>query len=161
MPSFDIVSKTDRTELRHAMEGVMREIGTRYDFKGSKSSVELGEEVMTVLADDEMKRKQVEELVKTHMVRRKQDAKCLDWGKPEAASGNMLRQIVTIKEGIDKELAKRLIKEIKGLKIKVQAAIQGDELRVTGKKRDELQTVISHIKSLPLDRPVQFINMRD
>ena len=137
MPSFDIVSKTDLAEVRNAVEGVVREIQTRFDFKGSKSSVELKEGTITLLADDDLKLKQVHELLKTYFVRRKLDTGALEFGKEEKATGNMVRQVVTVKQGIDKDLAKRLVKEIKDSKLKVQAAIQGDELRVTGKKIDD------------------------
>ncbi len=162
MPSFDIVSKTNMAEVDNAVNGVTREIGQRFDFKGSHCSVERSDEnTLTILADDDMKLRQVHELLNVYLTRRSVDPKVLDFKTPEKASGNSLRQIVTIQEGIDKELAKRLVKEIKDSKIKVQISIQGDELRVSGKKRDDLQEAIAHIKTLKVDLPLQFINFRD
>lgn len=161
MPSFDIVSKTDLAEVDNAVNGVMREISQRFDFKGSKCSVERTESSLTILADDDMKLRQVHELLNVYLTRRSVDPKVLDFQTVEKASGNTVRQAVQIREGIDKELAKRLVKEIKDSKLKVQISIQGDELRVSGKKRDDLQGAIAHIKALDVDRPLQYINFRD
>lgn len=161
MPSFDIVSKTDMQEVDNALANLTREIGQRFDFKNSKTSIEREESVITILADDDMKLKQVQELLRGHLTRRKVDAAALDFGKPQAASGNMVRQVVTVREGIDRELAKRLTKEIKASKLKVQVAVQGDELRVTGKKIDDLQATIAHVKGLGIEQPLQYINFRD
>ncbi len=161
MPSFDIVSRVDLAEVANAVNGVLREISQRYDFKDSRSTLEHKDGVITILADDEMKLRQLQELLKGHCARRKVDANALDFAKPERAAGQALRQTVTLKQGIDRELAKRLIKDIKGLKFKVQASVQGDELRISGKKRDELQKVIAHVKGLDVDRPLQFRNFRD
>lgn len=161
MPSFDIVSKTDTAEITNAVAGAMREIGTRYDFKGSKSSLELKEGDIVVLADDAMKLRQVQELLRGYVTRRKLDISCLDFGKEESASGGMIRQIVKVKQGITQESAKKIIKAIKDSKMKVQTAIMGAEVRVTGKKRDDLQAVISLVKSLESDRPLQYVNFRD
>jgi uncharacterized protein YajQ (UPF0234 family) len=161
MPSFDVVSKTDMAEVDNALAGMSREIGTRFDFKGSKCTIERKEMVVTVLADDDLKLKQMQELIKVHFTRRKVDPGALDYKDPEKASGNTLRQLVTIKQGIDAELARTLVKEIKGSKLKVQAAIQGDELRITGKKRDDLQAAIAHLKGLKVTQPLQFVNFRD
>lgn len=161
MPSFDIVSETDLQEVDNAVGNVLREIGTRYDFKGSKCDVEHAESVLTITADDEYKRDQIEQMLKGHLTRRKLDAKALEFGKPEAASGNTLRQKVTIKQGIDRDVAKQITKAIKDSKMKVQAAVQGEELRITGKKRDDLQEAITLVKSLELELPLQFKNFRD
>ncbi len=161
MPSFDIVSKTNMAEVDNALAGVAREIAQRFDFKGSKCSAERADQIITVLADDEMKLKQMHELLKVHFTRRNVDAKALGFKPVEKASGNSVRQVVAVKEGIDKELAKTLVKAIKDSKIKVQVAIQGDELRITGKKRDELQEVIALVKQMPVDQPLQYINFRD
>jgi hypothetical protein len=161
MPSFDVVSKTDLAEVDNALAGIAREIGTRFDFKGSECSIERTDAVMTLLADDDLKLRQMQELVKVHFTRRKVDAGALDFKDPEKASGNTLRQLITIKQGIDAELAKRLVKELKGSKLKVQAAIQGDELRISGKKRDDLQTAIAAIRALKIVQPLQFVNFRD
>lgn len=161
MPSFDIVSKTDMTEIANAVAGVTREISTRFDFKGSKSSVELNDKEIVLLADDALKLKQVRELVLTYVTRRKLDTSCLDFGKEEKAAGAMIRQTVRVKQGIDQETAKKISKAVKDSKMKVQVSIQGDELRVSGKKRDDLQDVIAFVKTLGIDQPLQFVNFRD
>ena len=161
MPSFDIVSKTDLAEVDNAIQGVMREIATRFDFKGSKSTVERAEAMLTIMADDALKLKQVQELVKGYFVRRKLDPGALDRKPEEKASGNTLRQQVVIRLGIDRELARTVVKAIKDSKLKVQAAVQGDELRVTGKKRDDLQAAIQLVRGLKIEQPLQFVNFRD
>ena len=161
MPSFDVVSKTELAEVDNALAGMMREIGTRFDFKGSQCTVERTDALITLLADDDLKLRQMQELIKVHLTRRKVDAGALDYKDPERAAGNKLRQAITIKQGIDAELAKRLVKELKGTKLKVQAAIQGDELRISGKKRDDLQAAIAAIRGFKIDQPLQFVNFRD
>lgn len=161
MPSFDIVSKTDIQEVGNALDGVRREVAQRYDFKGSKAEIELKEEMIIILADDDMKLRQMQELLATYMTRRKVDAKALEYGTPETASGNMLRQQVTVKQGIDRELAKKITKAVKQSKLKVQAAVQGDEVRITGKKRDDLQDAIAMLKEMEVELPLQFVNFRD
>ncbi|MBE7637917.1 YajQ family cyclic di-GMP-binding protein [Sneathiella sp. P13V-1] len=161
MPSFDIVSKTDLNEVDNALNNVSREIETRYDFKGSNCSIERAESVLTIHADDDLKLRQMHELLQGHLTRRKVDAGVLDYKEPVNAAGQSVRQQVIVREGIDKELAKKLVKQIKGSKIKVQVAIQGDELRVTGKKRDELQEVIAFCKGLDVGLPLQYVNFRD
>ncbi len=161
MPSFDIVSKTDLAEVDNALAGITREVAQRFDFKGSKCSVERKEQIITVLADDDAKLKQMHELLKVHFTRRNVDPKALDYKTVEKASGNSVRQQIRIKDGIEKELAKTLVKDIKDSKIKVQVSIQGDELRVTGKKRDELQETIAMLRKLDVDQPLQYINFRD
>jgi uncharacterized protein YajQ (UPF0234 family) len=161
MPTFDIVSKTDMAEVDNALAGIGREIGTRFDFKGTKCSIERKDETITVLADDDLKLKQMHELLMVHFTRRGVDPKALDFKTVEKASGNSVRQVVVVKQGIDKEVAKTLVKEIKDSKIKVQVSIQGDELRISGKKRDELQEVIALVKKVPVDLPLQYVNFRD
>ena len=161
MPSFDIVSETDLAEVDNAIQGVAREIGTRFDFKGSKCTIERKEALITLLADDDMKLRQMQELLRGYMVRRKLEASALEFKDPQTASGNTLRQEVTIKQGIDQTLAKRIVKEIKDSKLKVQVSIQGDELRVTGKKRDELQEAIAFVRAMKIDQPLQYQNFRD
>ena len=148
MPSFDVVSKTDLNEVDNALHNIEREIATRFDFKNSKSKIERQEAVLTLNADDQPKLKQMHELLKAHMVRRKIDPSALEFKDPERASGDMVRQEIVIKQGIDRELAKQLVKAIKDAKLKVQAAIQGDELRISGKKRDDLQEAIALIRTL-------------
>ena len=161
MPSFDIVSKTDMAEVDNAVQGVAREIGTRFDFKGSKCTIDRKEELITLLADDDMKLRQMQELMKGYMVRRKLDASALEFKEPQKASGNALRQEVVVKQGIDQTLGKRIVKEIKDSKMKVQVSIQGDELRVTGKKKDDLQDTIAFVRGLKIEQPLQFVNFRD
>ncbi|MFL2813305.1 MAG: YajQ family cyclic di-GMP-binding protein [Candidatus Puniceispirillales bacterium] len=161
MPSFDIVSKPDLPSINNAIDGVQREISTRYDFKGSQSKVEISENVITITADDELKRKQVEELLNTHVTRQKVDSKFLNYEKIEIGSGNTIRQIVEVKTGVAREDAQKIIKLVKSVKSKVQIQIQGDELRVSGKKRDELQSVIAFIKDKFDYIPLQYINFRD
>jgi uncharacterized protein YajQ (UPF0234 family) len=161
MPSFDIVSKTDINEIDNAISGARREIDTRFDFKGSKCSIERKEQVITLLADDDMKLRQMQELLKGYVTRRKLDAGALEFKDPEKASGNAVRQEVVVKQGIDQKLAKEIVKSIKDSKLKVQAAIQGDELRISGKKRDDLQAAIAHVRGMKIEQPLQYVNFRD
>jgi len=161
MPSFDVVSKTDLAEVDNALANMTREISQRYDFKNSASRIERKDSEITLNADDELKLKQMRELLQGHLTRRKVDARVIDYQAAEQAAGQAVRQKALIRQGIDRELAKRLVKEVKDAKFKVQVSVQGDELRVTGKKRDDLQAVIQHLKGLPLDQPLQFVNFRD
>ncbi|MDF3074125.1 MAG: hypothetical protein K0S54_1792 [Alphaproteobacteria bacterium] len=161
MPSFDIVSKTELAEVDNALDGLKREMATRFDFKGTKSTVTREAQVITIMADDQMKLRQIQELVKAYFVRRKIDPNALEFKDEERAGGDMVRQVVNIKQGIDRELAKTIVKGLKESKLKVQTAIQGDELRVTGKKRDDLQDAIALVRSLKIEQPLQFVNFRD
>ena len=161
MPSFDIVSKTELAEVDNALDGVKREMTTRFDFKGTKSTITREEQVITILADDNMKLRQIQELVKGYFVRRKIDPNALEFKDEERAGGDMVRQVISIKQGIDRELAKTIVKGLKDSKLKVQTAIQGDELRVTGKKRDDLQDAIAFVRTLKIEQPLQFVNFRD
>ncbi len=161
MPSFDIVSEADLNEVDNAIANVMREVGTRYDFKGSQSKVENKDGVITIHADDDLKLKQMHEILQGHLQKRGIEPGMLDYQKVEQAAGQSVRQNLLIKQGIDKDLAKKITKEIKGSKIKVQVAIQGEELRVSGKKRDDLQEVMALVKGMGLDQPMQYQNFRD
>jgi uncharacterized protein YajQ (UPF0234 family) len=161
MPSFDIVSKTDLAEVDNALANMTRELGQRYDFKDSLSRVERNGAEIVLNADDDLKLKQMHELLQGHLARRKIDVGVLDYKTPEKAAGQAVRQKALIRQGIDRDLAKRLVKEIKDGKFKVQVSVQGDELRVSGKKRDDLQAVIQHIKSLAIEQPLQYVNFRD
>ena len=161
MPSFDIVSKIDLEEVDNALANMTREMSQRYDFKNSKSKIERKEAEITIDADDELKLKQMHELLQGHLARRKIDAGILDYKAVEKAAGQSVRQKVLIRQGIDHELAKRLVKDIKDGKIKVQVSVQGDELRVSGKKRDDLQAVIQLVKGLSVEQPLQYVNFRD
>ncbi|WP_420559426.1 YajQ family cyclic di-GMP-binding protein [Tepidicaulis sp.] len=161
MPSFDVVSKVDLSEVDNAIQNVRREIEQRYDFKGSKCSIERNDDEMVILADDELKLKQMHEVLQGHLAKRGIEPSVLDYKAAENAAGQSQRQKVGIKQGLSKELAKKLVKEIKDKKLKVQVALQGDELRVTGKKRDDLQDVIQHLKTRPDEQPLQYVNFRD
>ncbi len=161
MPSFDVVSRTDMQEVGNAVQGAMREIGTRYDFKGSNCSIEQNDETLTLTADDDFKLKQVQEILKGYLAKRKVDTGAFEFGKVEPASGASVRQQVAIKQGIERETAQKIVKEIKKSKTKVQVAIQGDELRISGKKRDDLQGAIALIKEMKVTLPLQYLNFRD
>lgn len=161
MPSFDIVSKTELAEVDNAVAGIMREIGTRFDFKGFNCSIERKDKVLTVLADNQTKLEQMHEFLRMYFTRRHLDPRALDFKTVQKASGDTLRQEVEVRQGIDQTIAKRLIKELKDSKIKVQASIQGDELRVSGKKRDDLQEAIALCKKLDVELPLQYVNFRD
>jgi uncharacterized protein YajQ (UPF0234 family) len=161
MASFDIVSRIDLAEVDNALAGMTREIATRFDFKGSKCTIERQEGILTVAADDELKLKQMHELLKVHLTRRKVDPAALEYKTPEKASGNTLKQTIVLRQGIDANLARQLIREIKDSKLKVQVSIQGDELRVTGKKRDDLQGAIAVARDLKIEQPLQYLNFRD
>ena len=162
MPSFDVVSQVDFQEVDNAVNQLRKEIGTRYDFKGSKSRVERDDALLTVHGDDTYKLEQVIEILKEDLLRRSLDPRVLSFGSVEPASGGLVRQVVTVRQGIETALAKRMVKTIKAAKLKVQAAIQGDELRISGKKRDDLQSVMALLKAdKTLEIPLQFINFRD
>ena len=161
MPSFDIVSRIDLAEVDNALAGMTREIATRFDFKGSKCAIERQDGMLTLLAVDELKLKQMHELLKVHLTRRKVDPAALDYKPSEKASGNRLRQTIMLRQGVDANLARQLIREIKDSKLKVQVSIQGDEVRVTGKKRDDLQTAITVVRGLKIDQPLQYLNFRE
>ena len=161
MPSFDIVSRTEIPEVDNAIQSAMREIGTRYDFKGSSSSIERTDETILITAENELKLKQVQELLRGHMAKRKVDVDSLEFQNPQKASGKSIRQTVLIKQGIERELGQKIVKMIKGSKLKVQVAIQGNELRGSGKKRDNLQDAIALIKGGKVSQPLQYVNFRD
>mgnify|MGYP003334780497 FL=1 len=161
MPSFDVISKINYQEFDNALANCLREIGNRYDFKGLNISVERKDKIVTTLAPDELKLKQVNDLVQTHLIRRKVDPRALKVKSSENASGGTIRQISELKEGIDQENAKKIITQIKATKLKVQVKIQGDELRVDGKKRDDLQEAIATIKKIDIGLPVEFVNFRE
>src|SRR4029077_19801611 len=161
MPSFDIVSRIDLAEVDNALAGMTREIATRFDFKGSKCGIGRQEGFLTVVADDELKLKQMHELLRVHLTRRKVDPAALDYKTPEKASGNTLKQTIVLRQGVDANLARQLIREIKDSKLKVQVSIQGDELRITGKKRDDLQAASAVVRGLKIEQPLQYLNFRE
>lgn len=163
MPSFDIVSKINMQEVDNAVNSVLRELTNRYDFKGAKFSVELQnkEEKIIITAEDEYKIGQISDSLKVFCVKRGVDPKALDFQKEERAGGNTIKQEIKLKNGIDQEVAKKITKQIKETKMKVQASIRGDEVRVEAKKRDDLQEAIALIKSSSYEIPLQFINFRE
>tara|TARA_B100000686_G_scaffold121783_1_gene128951 strand:- start:23849 stop:24298 length:450 start_codon:yes stop_codon:yes gene_type:complete len=148
-------------EVDNAVNGVKRQIKQRFDLAGTKCDVERNENSLTITADDNMKLNQLHDLLRQNLASRKVDAKALDFGKPENASGDSLRQQVMIKQGIDQDLARKINKAVKGSKMKVQITIKGSELHVSGKKRDELQETITFIKNMDTDQPLQYVNFRD
>ena len=161
MPSFDVISKINLQEFDNALSNCLREISNRFDFKGLNISIERKENLITTVAPDELKLRQVNELLQTHLIRRKVDPRVINMKSSENASGGSLRQLSELKEGISQENAKKIIAEIKKLKLKIQIKIQGDELRVDGKKKDELQESINAIKSVDIGLPIEFVNFRD
>ena len=161
MPSFDVVSTVNMQEVMNAVEQVRREIGQRYDFKGSKVSVTLEGEEVHLVADDNMKLKSVQELLKQKFAKRSVSLKSVVFEESVPAGGDVLKQTVKIRQGLKDEELKRLTKIIKGLSVKVQSQIQADQLRVTGKKRDDLQVVITELKNGVQDLDLQFINFRE
>jgi uncharacterized protein YajQ (UPF0234 family) len=158
--SFDIVSKIDRQELDNAVNQAVKEMTGRFDFKGSKSSIDLGENEITLISDDEIKLRNVIDILQTKLIKRGISLKSLDLGKVEPAAGGTVRQVAKIKQGIDQDNAKKIVKLIKDSKIKVQASVQGDQVRVTGKSRDDLQAVIALLREANLPLDLQFTNYR-
>ena len=161
MPSFDVVSRTDLMEVDNAIHGVEREIKQRFDLANTKCSVSRSENTMTLIADNNMKMEQVVELLRLYLAKRKVELGALDFGTPQNAGGGVLREAVSIKQGIDGDLGRLISKEVKRTKLKVQVTIQGQELRVSGKKKDDLQATMSLIKAMENQQPVQFVNYRE
>ena len=161
MPSFDIVSEVNQVELRNAVEQSNKEIANRFDFKGSDARIEPGEDTLTLFADDEFKLGQVYDILTAKLAKRNVDVRYLDRGDIEKVSGNKVKQVVTIKEGVAGELAKKIVKIIKDSKLKAQASIQGEAVRVSGAKRDVLQEAIVLVRKSVTDVPLQFNNFRD
>jgi uncharacterized protein YajQ (UPF0234 family) len=163
MPSFDVVSKIDMQEIDNAVNSVQREIGNRYDFKGAKFSIELKnkENIINLTSDSEYRLEAIRDSLKVFATKRGIDAKAFDFQKEEKAGGDMLRQEVKLRNGIEQEMAKKIVKNIKDAKMKVQASIKGDEVRVDGKKRDDLQEAMALLRSGTYEIPLQFINFRE
>jgi uncharacterized protein YajQ (UPF0234 family) len=163
MPTFDIVSKIDGQTLDNAINTAKKEILNRYDFNGSQSTIELDKKtnVVTVVTENDMRIKAIQDAIISRMVKQGLDPKALDFGKEHYASGNMIRKEIQIKEGIDKEAAKKIVKKIKDSGLKVQASIMDDQVRVQAKKIDDLQAVISLCRKDDFGQPLQYINMRD
>jgi uncharacterized protein YajQ (UPF0234 family) len=160
MPSFDVVSEVDMQELRNAVDQTRREVENRYDFKGSAADVEQSESELTLFGDSEFQVDQVMDILTQKMAKRGIDVSCLESGKLEEGGGKA-RRIVTIRQGIDQDLGKKIIRMVKDSKLKVQASIQGDKVRITGKKRDDLQDAIALLRKAELDLPLQYDNFRD
>ena len=161
MPSFDIVSEVDQQEIRNAVEQANKEVANRFDFKGSDARVEQSAYVLTVYADDEFKLDQVQDILNGRLAKRALDIKCLELGRAEKISGNKVKRTVTVKTGVDSERAKKIVKLLKDAKLKVQASIQGEAVRVSGAKRDTLQEAIAAVRKSITDYPLQFGNFRD
>lgn len=161
MPSFDIVSEVNQVEVRNAVDQTNKEVSTRFDFKGSDARVETAENTLTLYADDEFKLQQVTDILTTKLTKRGVDIRALKYGDAQKVSGNKVKQEVTVREGVEQELAKKVVKLIKDSKLKVQASIQGDAVRVSGAKRDLLQEAIALVKKSITDFPLQYQNFRD
>lgn len=162
MPSFDIVSEIDKVELRNAIEQASKEVATRYDFKGSSAHVELSDTKIIVYADVEFQLDQVKDILISKLSKRGVDVRCLEYEKIEKISGNKIKQSVTARQGIESELAKKIVKIVKdNPKLKVQVSIQGDTVRISGPKRDNLQETIALLRSTITDFPLQFSNFRE
>ncbi len=161
MPSFDIVSQVNTQEVKNAVEQANKEIQNRFDFKGSDARIEQAEMALTVFADDEYKLGQVIDVLRQRMAKRSIDVRCLELGAVEKAAGDKAKRLVTVKVGIAQEKAKQIQKAIKDAKLKVQASIQGDLVRVSGGKKDDLQAAIQLVRQSVTDQPLQYINFRD
>ena len=161
MPSLDVVSKINVAEVDNAVNGISREINQRFDLKERMCSIERSGDTLTITADNNFLMRQMNDLLLTYCARRGIDSRFLDFKSPRDATKGSLRQEVSIRQGIDQALGKQIIKMVKGNKLKVQVAIQGDELRISGKKRDDLQITIELIKEMEITQPLQYINFRD
>ena len=161
MSSFDVVSKTNLMEVDNAINGVKRQIKQRYDLAGTKSNIERIDNTLTIIADDTMKLTQVENLLREYLARRKVDQGAFAFKATENATGETIRRTISIRQGIDADLGRKITKAGKGTRIKVQVSIQGSELRMSGKKRDDLQETIAFIKEMEIEQPLQYVNFRD
>ncbi len=160
MPSFDVVSELDMHEVSNAVDQAQREVANRFDFKGAKAEFEQAENVITLISESDFQLQQMLDILYNKLTKRGVDIACAEPGKVEQA-GKEARQKVTLRQGIDSDLARKIVKLIKDQKMKVQAAIQGEQVRVTGKKRDDLQQAIGALRAAELDLPLQFTNFRD
>ena len=161
MPSFDIVSQVDRQEVKNAVDQANKEVTNRFDFKGSDARIELAELVLTVFADDEFKLGQVLDVLRGRMAKRNIDIRCIELGAVEKISGDKLKRPVTVKVGVPQDKGKQIQKLLKDAKLKVAASIQGDAVRISGAKKDDLQGAIQLVRASVTDLPLQFINFRD
>jgi cyclic-di-GMP-binding protein len=161
MPSFDIVSEADQVEINNAIDQTNKEVSTRFDFKGSDARVEHKDKVLTLHADDDFKLSQVTDILTGKLTKRGVDIRSLKYGDVEKVSGNKVKQTITVRTGVEQELSKKIVKILKDSKLKVQGSIQGDAVRVSSAKRDELQNAIALVKKSITDFPLQFNNFRD
>lgn len=161
MPSFDVVSEANMVEVKNAVDQANKEISTRFDFKGSDSRVEHKDQELTLFADDNFKLDQVTQVLVSKMAKRNVDVRFLDYGKVEKVSGDKVKQVVKVKKGVEGDLAKKIVRLIKDSKMKVQASIQGDSVRISGAKRDDLQSAIALLRKDVTDKPLDFNNFRD
>jgi uncharacterized protein YajQ (UPF0234 family) len=161
MPSFDILSEVDLAALRNAVDTANRKIGNRYDFKGTDARVEQNDKLLTLHGDSDFQLGQMKDILLPEMTAKKVDVRCLDYGELQKVSGNKLKQEVRVRVGVEQELAKKIVRLLKDAKLKVQAAIQGEAVRVSGAKRDVLQEAIALVKKNITDFPLQFSNFRD
>ena len=161
MPSFDIVSDVNQVEVHNAVDQANKEIGNRFDFKGSDARVEYNDKVLTLYADDDFKLKQVTDVLLAKFAKRGVDVRALKYADPEKISGNKMKQAVTVRTGVEQELAKKIVRMLKDSKLKVQGSIQGDAVRVSGAKKDELQSAIALVRKSIADYPLQYENFRD
>ncbi|MGE5667880.1 MAG: YajQ family cyclic di-GMP-binding protein [Betaproteobacteria bacterium] len=161
MPSFDIVSEVNQVEVRNALDQVNKELSTRFDFKGSDARVESDDKTLTLYADDDFKLKQVTDILTGKLAKRQVDIRSLKYGNVEKISGNKIKQSVTVRTGVEQELGKRIVKLLKDSKLKVQGSIQGDTVRVSGAKKDDLQEAIALVRKSITDFPLQYQNFRD
>lgn len=161
MPSFDIVSQVNQQEVENSVHQTAKEILTRYDFKGSRSSVTLDKDGIHLLSDDDFKMRAVIDILQSKLIKRGIDLKSIEFGKIESGPGGLSKCLAKIIAGIDQEKAKELVKMIKGMNLKVQAAIQEDQVRITAKQRDDLQSVIASLRTANFSLPLQFINFRE
>ncbi|MDN4575056.1 YajQ family cyclic di-GMP-binding protein [Pandoraea cepalis] len=161
MPSFDVVSEANMIEVKNAIEQANKEISTRFDFKGSDSRIEHKEQELTLFADDNFKLEQVTQVLISKMAKRNVDVRFLDYGKVEKISGDKVKQVVKVKKGVEGDLAKKIVRMIKDSKMKVQASIQGDSVRIAGAKRDDLQSAMALLRKDVTDTPLDFNNFRD
>ena len=161
MPSFDTVCEPNLVEVKNAVENTAKEIGTRFDFKGTSAGIEIKDKEITLLGDAEFQLQQVEDILRNKMTKRNVDVRFLDMGKVEKIGGDKVKQVVKVRNGIESELAKKIQKLVKESKLKLQASIQGDSVRVTAAKRDDLQAAMALIRKDITDVPLSFDNFRD
>ena len=161
MPSFDVVCKTNLMEVDNAIHGMQREMKQRFDLKGTRCDIERTDNTLTVTAENTMQLTQLEDLLRKYLSRRNVDQRAVELNQTQNAAGGTIRRTISIRQGIEQDLSRKIIKAIKATKTKVQLAIQGNEIHVSGKKRDDLQETITFIKNMGLEQPLQYVNFRD